>query len=176
MFISQQVRAPTGRYTVVAASPLDAVRRSVDALSRSLWVAVPCLVLLVGVVAWYVTGRALRPVEAIRAEVESITATSLDRRVPEPQTHDEVRQWTHAVAYRGGWSDRAELSLGLQKTSYEKQVTEPEATPQLGKDDPWLYNIGVALYSSERAPARMPAGASGTIICTSDGSGIVDST
>ena len=90
MVISEQVRAPTGRYTVVAASPLDAVRRSVQALSRSLWIAVPCLVLLVGVVAWYVTGRALRPVEAIRAEVESITATSLDRRVPEPNSHDEV--------------------------------------------------------------------------------------
>jgi signal transduction histidine kinase len=90
MVFSEQVSAPTGRYTVVAASPLDAVRRSVDALSHSLWIAVPLLVLLVGIVAWYVTGRALRPVEAIRAEVEAITATSLDRRVPEPRSHDEV--------------------------------------------------------------------------------------
>jgi signal transduction histidine kinase len=90
LVIAEQVRAPTGRYTVVAASPLDAVRRSVDALSHSLWIAMPCLVLLVGIVAWYVTGRALRPVEAIRAEVEAISATSLDRRVPEPRSHDEV--------------------------------------------------------------------------------------
>lgn len=90
MVISQQVRAPTGRYTVVAASPLESVRRSVDALSHSLWIAMPLLVLLVGGVAWYVTGRALRPVEAIRSEVEAITATSLDRRVPEPRSRDEV--------------------------------------------------------------------------------------
>jgi len=39
----------------------------------------------------------------------------------------------------------------LQKTRYEKQVTEPGAvTPQLGKDDPWLYNAGVALYQSDK--------------------------
>jgi signal transduction histidine kinase len=90
MVISQQVSAPTGRYTVVAASPLDSVRRSVDALSHSLWIAMPLLVLLVGIVAWYVIGRALRPVEAIRSEVEAISATSLDRRVPEPKSRDEV--------------------------------------------------------------------------------------
>jgi signal transduction histidine kinase len=35
-------------------------------------------------------GRALRPVEAIRAEVESITGSTLDRRVPVPGSGDEV--------------------------------------------------------------------------------------
>ena len=68
-----------------------------------------------------------------------------------PQTRDEVTQWTNAVAYRGRWSDLVEITLGLQKTRYEKEVTEPGAlTPQLGKDDPWLYNAGLALYASDR--------------------------
>ena len=68
-----------------------------------------------------------------------------------PQTHDEVRQWTHALAYRGRLSELIELTLGLQKTDYEKRVTEPgNPLPQLGKDDPWLYNAGLALYASER--------------------------
>ena len=68
-----------------------------------------------------------------------------------PQTHDEVTQWTNAVAYRGRWSDLVEITLGLQKTRYEKEVTEPGAlTPQLGKDDPWLYNAGLALYANDR--------------------------
>jgi len=68
-----------------------------------------------------------------------------------PQTRDEVTQWTHAVAYRGRWSDRIELTLGLQKTRYEKEVTEPGAlAPQLGKDDPWLYNAGLALYQTDK--------------------------
>jgi iron complex outermembrane receptor protein len=67
-----------------------------------------------------------------------------------PQTRDEVKQSTHALAYRGRWSQLIEVTLGLQKTRYEKQVTEPGATsPQLGKDDPWLYNAGLALNQSE---------------------------
>jgi iron complex outermembrane recepter protein len=62
-----------------------------------------------------------------------------------------VTQWTHAVAYRGRWSRLIEVTAGLQKTRYEKQVTEPGAvTPQLGKDDPWLYNAGVALYQTDK--------------------------
>jgi signal transduction histidine kinase len=35
-------------------------------------------------------GRALRPVEAIRGEVERITGSTMHRRVPEPPTRDEV--------------------------------------------------------------------------------------
>jgi signal transduction histidine kinase len=37
-----------------------------------------------------VTGRALRPVERIRREVEDISGSELDRRVPEPGTGDEI--------------------------------------------------------------------------------------
>ena len=39
---------------------------------------------------WVVTGRALRPVEAMRHEVEVIGAEDLHRRVPEPVTEDEI--------------------------------------------------------------------------------------
>lgn len=68
-----------------------------------------------------------------------------------PQTSDEVKQSTHALAYRGRWSELVEVTLGLQKTRYEKQVTEPGATSaQLGEDDPWLYNAGLAFYQSEQ--------------------------
>jgi len=39
---------------------------------------------------WWAVGRALRPVEAIRARVDQITAAQLDQRVPEPATSDEI--------------------------------------------------------------------------------------
>jgi signal transduction histidine kinase len=39
---------------------------------------------------WILTGRALRPVELIRTEVEEIGAQDLHRRVPEPPTADEI--------------------------------------------------------------------------------------
>ncbi len=86
----RHVAAPGGRYTVAVASPLDSVRRSVDALSGVLWVGTPLLIVLVGMLAWVLVGRALRPVEAIRAEVDEITHTTMHRRVPVPASGDEV--------------------------------------------------------------------------------------
>ena len=86
----RHVAAPNGRYTVAVASPLDGVRRSVDALSGVLWVGTPLLIALVGLLAWVLVGRALQPVEAIRAEVDEIKHTTMHRRVPVPATGDEV--------------------------------------------------------------------------------------
>jgi signal transduction histidine kinase len=86
----EQVTGPYGRYSILAASPLDPVRRSVDATEDGLKVAFPLLVGAVGLLAWVLAGRALRPVESIRAQVEAISASTLDRRVPVPHSGDEV--------------------------------------------------------------------------------------
>jgi signal transduction histidine kinase len=66
------------------------VEQSVDGVREALYVAFPLLVGAAGLGAWFLAGRALRPVEAIRTEVESITGSTLDRRVPVPPSGDEV--------------------------------------------------------------------------------------
>jgi signal transduction histidine kinase len=54
-------------------------------------VGLPVLLAVVAAVTWLVTRRALRPVEAIRAELAAITSSGdLARRVPEPGSRDEV--------------------------------------------------------------------------------------
>jgi signal transduction histidine kinase len=75
---------------VVAASPLVEVVRSVEAIIRISVVGVPLLVVLVGAVTWTAMGRTLRPIEQIRAQVEHLSAHTLDQRVPVPATDDEV--------------------------------------------------------------------------------------
>jgi signal transduction histidine kinase len=75
---------------VYVARSLESVHKSTDSLERLLYWALPALVLLVGVVTWVLTGRALQPVEAIRREVEVIGAEDLHRRVPEPARQDEI--------------------------------------------------------------------------------------
>ncbi|MEL7208299.1 MAG: ATP-binding protein, partial [Actinomycetota bacterium] len=55
-----------------------------------LLIVVPLVVVLLGAVVWWLVGRTLHPVEAIRAEVANIGATELDRRVPTPDTDDEI--------------------------------------------------------------------------------------
>lgn len=76
--------------TVLVGRSLDDVAEATSATVSLLAVGVPVLVLVVGSVTWWITGRALGPVESIRAEVESISAIDLHRRVPEPETGDEV--------------------------------------------------------------------------------------
>lgn len=86
----QRTQIGDSTFYVVGASSLDDVRRSVAAMGQNMRVGIPIVTALFAVVAWYFTGRALRPVESIRSEVESISATTLERRVPVPPTHDEV--------------------------------------------------------------------------------------
>ena len=86
----ERVDMASGDVRLVAASPLGGVQRSVDAVREGLLIAFPILVGLVALLAWVIAGRALRPVEAIRTEVESISGTTLDRRVPVPPSGDEV--------------------------------------------------------------------------------------
>jgi signal transduction histidine kinase len=88
--IDRTVDTPTGRLTVTVAAPVDQVARSVDALRERLWIGLPAVVALVAAVAWVLVGRALRPVDAMRAEVDEITGSTMHRRVPEPATGDEI--------------------------------------------------------------------------------------
>ncbi|WP_329075963.1 HAMP domain-containing sensor histidine kinase [Streptomyces niveus] len=80
-----------GPYTVFTGSSLGPQQSAVRATTIAMAIGVPALLVVVGGVTWLVTRRALRPVEGIRREMAAITASEdLTRRVPEPQTHDEV--------------------------------------------------------------------------------------
>ncbi len=75
---------------VAVAVSLEDVDETTAALALPLLLGLPLLALVVGTTTWLVVGRALRPVERIRTEVERISGSSLERRVPEPATRDEV--------------------------------------------------------------------------------------
>jgi signal transduction histidine kinase len=77
-------------YTVLAAVPLDIADTADARVARVLLVVFPTLLLLAALVISSVVKRALRPVEAIRAEVATISSSDLSRRVPVPAGEDEV--------------------------------------------------------------------------------------
>jgi len=79
-----------GRSTVIVAQALADVTAATQAITRLLLIGLPILVALVALTIWRVVHRALAPVEAIRAEVDSISATELGRRVPIPPGDDEI--------------------------------------------------------------------------------------
>ncbi|MFF0009880.1 sensor histidine kinase [Streptomyces sp. NPDC005374] len=76
---------------VYAGASLQAQQDAVHTAATVMLIGLPLLLGVVAWVTWTVTRRALRPVEAIRREMAAITASQdLARRVPVPDTHDEV--------------------------------------------------------------------------------------
>jgi signal transduction histidine kinase len=105
-------RAGGDRVTVLVARTLESVDESTDTVARLLAVGVPLLLLLVGVVAWVVVGRALAPVEAMRREVAEISGTQLHRRVPRPPGDDEIARLATTM---NEMLDRLEVSSERQR-------------------------------------------------------------
>ncbi|MFH8988483.1 sensor histidine kinase [Streptomyces sp. NPDC017940] len=80
-----------GELTVHAGATLATEQNAVRTALTAMLIGFPLLLAVIAAVTWLVTRRALRPVDAIRAEMAVITASEdLGRRVPEPDTHDEI--------------------------------------------------------------------------------------
>jgi signal transduction histidine kinase len=86
-------RTKNRRYAVLSAEKLDPVGlETVANAQQLLWGAVPAASLLIGAVAWFAVRRSLRAVGAIRAEVDGVRARDLGRRVPVPDSGDEITE------------------------------------------------------------------------------------
>ena len=81
---------PLGRRTVLVARSTEGVNETTAAVGGLLAVGLPLLLAVVAVTTWIVVGRALAPVEAIRAEVDAVSAAALHRRVKVPPADDEI--------------------------------------------------------------------------------------
>ncbi len=89
--VAMSVQSPTaGLVTVYAVTSVQGAERSTHLLMVLLAAVTGILLVVAAAVGWVLVGRALQPVEAIRAEVADITARDLHRRVPEPPQLDEI--------------------------------------------------------------------------------------
>ncbi len=156
---STQARTTTGELlTVYAGSPAENVRESVNALTNGLAIALPLLLLSLAVVLWFVTGRALRPVEVIRAQSERIGARDLDQRVPTTGSGDEVDRLAETMNRMLG---RLQLASDQQrhfvadashelKTPLTGIITQLEAAGSVGTVEAYESSSGTALTEAHR--------------------------
>ncbi len=93
-----------------------------------------------GAVTWFLLGRVLSPVEAIRTQVDRIGAGNLDQRVPVPEADDELR---HLAETMNRMLDRLERASESQRrfisdASHELRspITATGATLELAIGDP----------------------------------------
>lgn len=109
---STRIETLYGPVVLHVASSLDSVRSTVSRIAKAMLVAVPSLVALVGIMTWFMTGQALRPVESITRRVKAITGSTLHERVPEPKTDDEIGELARTM---NAMLDRLERAATGQK-------------------------------------------------------------
>ena len=135
-----------GDQTLVLAVSMHDDAETLATVATLLAVAVPLLLLLVAVTTWLVVGRALRPVERIREEVDGITAERLHQRVPVPQTADEIAALATTM---NGMLDRLDAAATAQRrfvSDASHELRSPLATirqhAELAQAHPDVTSIG----------------------------------
>jgi iron complex outermembrane receptor protein len=66
-----------------------------------------------------------------------------------PTSRDKARQISPGIAYIGYWRGVGDVSFGLQKSFYKRDVAQPNLPLASTKSSPWLYNGTVTLHASE---------------------------
>jgi signal transduction histidine kinase len=124
---------PFGRpITILAAQPLEPVHKAVDTVKTMVYIGVPILVLVAGFFTYLFAGRALRPVERIRAHVASLTDRDLDRRVPEPVTKDEIGRLAATMNQMLGRLEGAQANQRRFVADASHELRSPLATISSG--------------------------------------------
>jgi signal transduction histidine kinase len=75
---------------VIAARPFSEVQASISTAGHVLIIGTPLLLILLAGASWVIIGGTLRPIAALRRGADEITGTARSRRLPVPESHDEV--------------------------------------------------------------------------------------
>lgn len=107
------VSGPRGSgLVVIVGTSLDQVLDSTAHVTQGLFLGGPLVVLLGSIGAWVLAGRALRPVEKLRAEAAAVSAAKNSPRLPVPDTRDELASLAKTL---NDLLDRVQRSLADQR-------------------------------------------------------------
>jgi signal transduction histidine kinase len=146
------VSSPSGSVVVLAGASLRSLNDAVAAEILLLAVGYPILLALVGAATGLFVGRALRPVEALRARVASISARQLHERVPVPAARDEIHRLAQTM---NAMLDRLQRSATAQRrfvADASHELRSPISTLQVGLD---LLQAGLRSGDRQDEPASV---------------------
>ncbi|MEJ7706106.1 MAG: ATP-binding protein [Nocardioidaceae bacterium] len=110
--VARGARSPDGEVVVIAAQSLESVQRSTAVIVGLLAAGYPLVLVIVAGACYWVTGRSVAPVEAMRRRVAAITATDLSARVPVPGGGDEI---SHLATTMNNMIERLEAASAAQR-------------------------------------------------------------
>ncbi|AEW98835.1 sensor histidine kinase [Streptantibioticus cattleyicolor] len=132
--------------TVYAGASLNTERQAITSARNVMMLGLLPLIAVIALASWLVTRRALRPVEAIRAELAEIMKGDLSRRVPQPDARDEVAR---LAATTNATLAALEESAGRQRrfiadASHELRspITSLRTQLEVARAHPELLEIG----------------------------------
>ncbi|WP_308296664.1 HAMP domain-containing sensor histidine kinase [Streptomyces sp. ISL-44] len=157
--VAVETAGPPGAHaphTVYAVTVLGDVDDATGAVAAGLLAGAPPLIGFAAALAWWVTGHALRPVTAIRSELAAVTASELDRRVPDPGGADEIAQLARTVNDTLDRLERADARQRQFTADASHELRNPLAAVRsrlevaLTMDRPDRESVAAALADTER--------------------------
>jgi len=129
LLVSDDVELPDDREgTIVVGASLDDADQATATVSWLLIAGVPLLAAVMGVVTWLVIGRALRPVDRMRREVDEIESSRLGSRVVEPGSSDEIGRLATTMNRMLGRLERAQIRQRQFVSDASHELRSPLAT------------------------------------------------
>jgi signal transduction histidine kinase len=132
--VATGVPTDDGDRVVVVAQSVRPVNESLEVITQSVLIAMPLLAMVVGLATFFFVGRSLRPVEAIRRRVATITSRDLAARVPVPAARDEVAALAETM---NEMLDRLQAAAETQRrfvADASHELRSPLTTLQVGLD------------------------------------------
>jgi two-component system OmpR family sensor kinase len=144
--LATPAEAPRGTYVVVVGQALEDRDEALRSELVDLFLIGPAALILAALLGYGLATAALRPVEAIRAEAAAISAAEPERRLPLPESRDEIRRLGETLnamldrLQRGLERERAFVAdashelrtpLALLKTELEVALRRPRSEAEL---------------------------------------------
>ncbi|MDO5628868.1 MAG: ATP-binding protein, partial [Mobilicoccus sp.] len=127
------------RYVVAVSAPQRTQQQAVASVVSILLAGMPLVILVTALVAWVTVGRALRPVDRMRAAADDISTGALASRLPTPRHDDELGRLARTL---NDMLSRLQAGHEAQRrfvadASHELRspLTSLRAAVQLGRED-----------------------------------------
>ena len=175
----EQVEAAGRTFTIEVATPTESFDQALDRFRWILFLTSPALLILASLGGYWMSRRALRPVDEIIGTARSIGADNLSRRLAVPAAHDELRRLTETLnemltridaafqkirQFTADASHELRTPVALMRTSAELALRKPRS------DEEYREALAQILEAAERTSslidnlltlARADAAASG---------------
>ncbi len=148
-FLSRRIVVRGEPYTVQVATSLPEFYYALERFSTILLFSVPILILVASVGGYWISTRALRPVEEIRATAESISIRNLSERLTVPDSGDELQRLSETLndmlarlsdsvqrmsQFTADASHELRAPISLIRTTAELALQRSGLTPELTQD------------------------------------------